>query len=97
MNTTTMRATILFAATSVIAAIVVGAMLVSGWGGGILDNRIEWVYWAGAIFAAFGIGLFGIASVVSERRSESLTRVGMALFLAGPVLCVIAVFTDYWI
>jgi hypothetical protein len=26
-----------------------------------------------------------------------LTRVGVLLFLVAPVLCVIAVFTDYWI
>ncbi|MDO7883091.1 hypothetical protein [Antiquaquibacter soli] len=99
MNVTnnSLRATLLFAATSIVAAIVVGAMLVSGWGGGILDNRVEWVYWAGAIFGAVGIGLLGAATVAPERASGRLTVAGVALFLVAPVLCVVAVFTDYWI
>src|SRR4051812_24328847 len=44
-----MKAAALFGATSIVAAITVGAMLVANWGAGRLDNRIEWVFWAGAI------------------------------------------------
>lgn len=90
------RAPALFVGTSIVAAITVGAMLVSGWGGGVLDNRIEWVFWAGAILAAVGIALFGAAAVV-RGPAWRLIRAGMALFLIGPALAVIAVFTDYWI
>ena len=92
------RATTLFAATSIVAAIVISGMLVGDWGGGILDNRVEWVYWTGAILGGVGIGLLGIAAVLArEAVVERLTRVGMGLFLIAPVLCVVAVFTDYWI
>jgi hypothetical protein len=90
------RAAALFAATSVVAAITVGAMMVGGWGAGRLDNDIEWVFWAGAILGAVGIGLLGVASVRAS-GGWGLVRAGMALFLVGPVLCVVAVFTDYWI
>ena len=86
----------LFAATSVVAAITVGAMLVGDWGAGILDNRVEWVFWAGAILGGVGIGLLGVASVRAS-GGWALTRAGLALFLVAPVLCVVAVFTDYWI
>jgi hypothetical protein len=88
-------ATILFAATALVAAITVGSMLVSGWHAGALDNRIEWVFWAGAILGAAGIGTFGVASL--SRRAIRPVRVGMGLFLLAPVLCVVAVMVDYWI
>ena len=90
------RATSLFGYTSVVAAITIGAMLVGNWGAGILDNRIEWLFWAGAILGGVGIGLLGIASI-SGSRVTGLTRAGLGLFMLAPVLCVIAVFTDYWI
>jgi drug/metabolite transporter (DMT)-like permease len=93
------KATTLFAATSVVVAVVVGAMLVSGWGGGRLENRIEVLYWAGAILGAVGVALLGIASVAGDRLGviRGLTRAGVVLFMLGPVLCTVAVFTDYWI
>ena len=94
----------LFASTSLVAAITVGAMLVGDWGAGILDNRVEWVFWAGAILGAVGIGLLGLAALPPGRdirravsRSAALVRAGLGLFLIAPVLCVVAVFTDYWI
>lgn len=90
-----MKATALFGATSIVAAITVGAMLVANWGAGILDNRVEWVFWAGAILGGVGIGMLGIATLVA--RAEGLVRAGLILFLVAPVLCVVAVFTDYWI
>ena len=96
-------ATALFSATSLVAAITVGAMLVGDWGAGILDNRVEWVFWAGAILGALGIGLLGIARLPPGRdlpravaRASGLVHAGLALFLVAPVLCVVAVFTDYW-
>lgn len=89
-----MKAAILFAATSIVAAIVVAAMLISGWRAGSLDNRVEWMFWAGAVLGAAGIGCLGLAAV---RDAARLATVGMSLFLIAPALCVIAVFADYWI
>lgn len=93
------RATLLFGFTSIVAAITISGMLVGDWGAGVLDNRVEWVFWAGAILGGVGIGLLGIASVggVDEAPVQRLARVGLGLFLVAPVLCVVAVFTDYWI
>jgi len=98
------KATGLFGATSIVAAITVGSMLVGNWGAGILDNRVEWVFWAGAILGAIGIALLGLATLPpghdltrSVRTANALVRVGLVLFLIAPVLCVVAVFTDYWI
>jgi len=96
-------ATSLFGSTSIVLAIIVGAMLVSGWRAGSLDNRIEWLFWAGAILAAAGTACLGLASMpstgaASEARGRTgPVRAGLMLFMTGPVLCVVAVFTDYWI
>ena len=90
--------TSLFAATSLVAAITVGAMLVSGWHAGSLDNSVEWIFWAGAILGAVGIAAFGagvLARTVDGIRRD--IRIGMILFLLAPVLCVFAVMADYWI
>ena len=92
------KATHLFVGTSIVASITVGAMLVAGWGGGILDNRVEVLFWAGAILGAIGIGLLGVATIPTSRTATitALTRTGMLLFMIAPVMCIVAVFTDYW-
>lgn len=86
---------LLFAGTGLMVAITAAGMNVSGWRAGILDNRVEWVFWAGAILGAIGVGLLGLGAIGG--RSAGLIRAGMALFLVAPVLCVVAVFADYWI
>jgi hypothetical protein len=88
------NSTQLFTGTSIVVAIVVGAMMVSGWRAGSLDNDVEWIFWAGAILGAVGIGLFGIETAWPRLQ---LTRPGMVLFLLAPVLCVFAIMADYWI
>lgn len=94
------KATTLFASTALIAAVVVTGMLVSGWHAGILDNRVEWVFWAGTILGASGVALFAAAAFPGHRSLGAVNRLigtGLVLFVAAPVLCVIAVMTDYWI
>jgi len=92
------RAALLFNAMVIVSAIIVAGMLGSGWSGGRLNNDIEWLFWAGAVLGAAGIVATGSAAVlVDENRMLRICRIGMGLFLAGPLLCVIAVFTDYWI
>jgi hypothetical protein len=90
-----MRATILFAATGLMVAITVAGIRIAGYRPGVLDDRVEWVFWAGAILAAAGVAMFGIAAV--REAAHRLLPAGMAVFLAGPVLCTVAVFADYWI
>lgn len=93
------KATALFSATALVAAITVGAMLVSGWSGGRLRNDIEVLFWAGAILGGVGIGLLGVAALgtSSASRITALTRAGLVLFLLAPVMTVTAVFVDFWI
>lgn len=90
-------AAVLFGASSIMLAIAIGAMLLAGWSGGRLDNRIEPLFWAGGILTAAGVACFGVAAVDGRRGATWLVRIGMALVITGPVLCVTAVFGDYWI
>ncbi|MEP6480028.1 MAG: hypothetical protein ABJB03_11590 [Rhodoglobus sp.] len=93
------KVTALFIGTSLVAAITIGSMMVGNWGGGVLEDHIEVLFWAGAILGGVGIALLGIGSLVTDhlRLLTGLTRVGLLLFLVAPVMCVTAVFVDYWI
>ena len=97
MNGRELQATALFLGTGLIVAITVAGMRASGWSGGQLDNRIEPLFWAGAIFAAVAVALFGVAAIPRVRATGGLIGTGIVLFLLGPLLCVVAVFADYWI
>lgn len=93
------KAAALFAAAVVAAAVVVAGITIAGWGGGRLDNRIEPLFWAGAILGGIAIALLGLATL--PRRSAAiittLSRAGILLFLVAPTLCIVAIFADYWI
>lgn len=104
------KATALFAATSIVVAITVGSMMIGDWGAGSLDNRVEWVFWAGAVFGAVGVILLAFAAFPAGAHTDDLDvvdrnvrgvnrliRAGILFFLSAPILCVIAVMTDYWI
>jgi len=95
------QATTLFLGTSLITAIVVGSMMMSGRTGGSLDNRIEPLFWAGAIFAGVALVLFAAATYPRAASGGGstvrLVRAGLVLFTLGPILCIVAVFVDYWI
>ena len=90
------RATTLFSATGLMVAITVASLRMSGWRGGLLDDRVEWIFWVGAILGAAGVVLLGVAAIPGTTRPR-LIGVGLRLFLVAPLLCVVAVFSDYWI
>jgi hypothetical protein len=91
-----LRAAILFAATGLMVAITVAGIRIAGYRPGVLDDRVEWLFWAGAILGAAGVGMLGLAALPA-RASARLLGTGLVLFLVAPVLCVVAVFADYWI
>lgn len=93
------KAVVLFGAATVAAAVVVAGITIAGWGGGTLDDRIEPLFWAGAILGGLALALLGLATL--PRRSAAiitaLSRAGILLFLIAPTLCIVAIFVDYWI
>jgi hypothetical protein len=93
------KAVSLFIGASLVAAVVVAGITVAKWGGGILDNRVEPLFWAGAILGGIALVLLGLATLPrrSARLITGLSRAGVLLFLIAPTLCVVAIFWDYWI
>jgi hypothetical protein len=93
------KAVPLFVGAGVVVAVVVAGITVAEWGGGILDNRVEPLFWAGAILGGIALALLGLATL--PRRSATLitalSRTGVLLFLVAPTLCILAIFWDYWI
>ena len=93
------KAVSLFIGASLVAAVVVAGITVAKWGGGILDNRVEPLFWAGAILGGIALALLGLATL--PRRSAvlitGLSRAGVVLFLIAPTMCIVAIFWDYWI
>lgn len=93
------KAVSLFIGTAVVAAVVVAGLTIGDWSGGMLDNRVEPLYWAGAILGGLGVGSLGLGTLPrrSARLITALTRIGVVLFLVAPPMCVVAIFWDYWI
>jgi putative Ca2+/H+ antiporter (TMEM165/GDT1 family) len=77
-------------------AITVAGLRIAGYRPGVLDNSVEWIFWAGAILGAAGVGVLGVSAIPGRASARSIGT-GIVLFLIGPVLCTFAVFADYWI
>jgi len=96
-------ATLLFLGSALVMAIVCGAIIVSGWFAGVIWDPAERVFWAGAILEFVSIAVFAAAAVPGGaddrrtiRRITVLTRVGIALFVLAPALCVGALIADFY-
>ena len=96
-------ATLLFATCAMVMALICGAIIVSGWFAGVMDDRFENTFWAGAILAFFGVLTLGAAAVPGGdndqfeiRRMRWLTRVGLVAFLVAPCLCLGAMVADFY-
>ena len=93
----------LFAIAALTMAIVCGAIIVSGWFAGVIQDDYERVFWAGAIMAAVAVAVLGAAAVPSGsddpravRRIRLLTRVGLVMFLVAPALCIGSLVADFF-
>ncbi len=96
-------ATTLFATTAIVMAIICGAIIVSGWFAGVIEDHAERVFWAGAILALLGVLTLGAAAIPGGdndqreiRRMRWLTRVGLVAFLVAPLLCLSALVADFY-
>jgi len=92
-----------FAVTALVMAVVCGAIIVSGWFAGVMTDRYERFFWAGAILAAVAVFVLAVASMpfgANDRsaigRIRALTTTGLALYLAAVVLCIGAMIADFY-
>lgn len=97
------RALRLFSIAALTMAIVCGAVIVSGWFAGGIEDGAERVFWAGAILAGLMVVVFAAACFPGGRddaraieRVTTLTRLGLVLFLAAPTLCIGALIADFF-
>lgn len=93
-----------FAVCALTTAIVCGAVIVSGWFAGVIEDRYERVFWTGTLLAA-AMNVVLAAAVWPgggddarvARRSDALVRIGLVLFVAAPLLCIGALVADFFL
>ena len=96
-------AAVLFVGSALCMAVVCGAVIVSGWFAGAIADPPERVFWFGAALAGLAIVVLGAAAVPGGqddaralRRTRLLLRIGLAMFLIAPALCVGALVVNFF-
>lgn len=95
---------VVFAVATLAMAIVCGAVIVSGWFAGVIQDRYERIFWAGALLAGLMVAVLSAAvwpggpdDARVARRVRVLTRVGLALLVLAPALCTGALVADFFL
>lgn len=87
-----------FGVSAVVMAVVCGAIIVSGWFAGVIQDVYERFFWAGSLLAALAITVMGAAVILGRgaRTTSLISRIGLAMFLIAPVLCVGSLVADFY-
>src|SRR4051812_43859152 len=98
------QATALLTTAALSMAIVCGAVIVSGWFAGVIEDRYERIFWAGALLAGLMVAVFAAAAFPGGSNSRRviarvrlLLRVGLVLLVLAPTLCIIALVCDFFL
>ena len=93
----------LFVSSALVMAILCGAVIVSGWFAGVIDDEPERVFWVGAILELLMVFAFGAAAFPGGdddaraiHRVRLLIRVGLVMFVIAPVLCLGALIVNFY-
>jgi hypothetical protein len=97
------QATLLFVGFLLTMALVCGAIIVSGWFAGVLDDPPERVFWTGAVLGGLTVAVFAAAAFPGGRDDErAITRVrwtirlGLILAVLSPALCICALIVGFF-
>jgi hypothetical protein len=97
------QATQLFVGFLVAMGLVCGAIIVSGWFAGVLDDPAERVFWTGAVLAGLTVAVLAGAAFPGGRddrrevaRVRWTIRLGLVLAVAGPALCIGGLIADFY-
>lgn len=97
------NAAVLFVGAAMVMAVICGSIIISGWFAGVIEDRAERVFWAGAILALLGVLTLGGAAFPGGdndagviRRVRALSRIGLVMFLIAPCLCLGALVADFY-
>jgi hypothetical protein len=88
-----------FSVASLVMAIACGAIIVSGWFAGVIQDVYERFFWAGALLAALSIAVMGASVVIGRgsRATSLISRIGLAMFLVAPLFCVGSLVADFYL
>lgn len=93
----------LFAVGALTMAVVCSGVIVSGWFAGVLVDRWERLFWAGALVGGLMVAVFAAAAApggADARRAciriSWLLRIGLLLFVLAPALCIVALVGDFY-
>lgn len=88
---------------SAVFAIVCGAIIVSGWFAGVMEDHAERVFWSGAVLAGLTVAVFAAAAFPggsnderAVRRITWLVRLGLVMFVVAPALCIGSLIADFY-
>ena len=97
------RAALLFVGYLLTMATVCGAIIVSGWFAGVLDDPPERMFWLGAVLAFVTVAVFAAAAFPGwaddareVARIRRTLRVGLVLGVLSPTLCIVALIVDFY-
>ncbi len=95
---------VVFAVAALATAIVCGGVIVSGWFAGVITDSYERIFWTGAVLAGLMNAVLAAAVWPGgdddrrvARRMTALVRIGLALFVVAPALCVGALVADFFL
>jgi hypothetical protein len=93
----------LLAIAAVVMAIICGAIIVSGWFAGVMEDHAERWFWAGSILELLMVFVFAAAVFPGGgddrrviRRVTVLTRIGLVMFVAAPVMVLGSMVFDFY-
>ena len=94
----------LFGVAALVMALICGAVIVSGWFAGVIQDSYERVFWAGALAAGLMIAVLAGAAWPGggdDRRTvvriRWLMRLGLVLSVLSPTLCIGALVADFFL
>jgi len=98
------QAATLFVGAALSMAIICGAVIVSGWFAGVIEDQYERIFWAGAMLGGLMVAVFAAAAFPGGRddnrvvrRVTLLLRAGLVLLVLSPTLCIVALVCDFFL
>ena len=86
-----------------VMAVVCSGVIISGWFAGVMDDRAERFFWAGAVLGFGNVAVLAAAVLPggdddarTARRIRLLVRLGLVLFVVAPALCIGSLVADFY-
>jgi hypothetical protein len=98
-----LQATALLIGYGILFAIVCGAIIISGWFAGVMEDHAERVFWSGTVLAGLTVAVFAAAALPGGsndarevRRISWLVRLGLVMMVTAPALVIGSLIADFY-